>query len=183
MSWTVLGAAFSLLIVWPGTSGAAAGKKRCAANHAGSAKAGVGRNCSRRTHHRYGLASLRAVGLPAGDAQAVAALGPRTQEQPGGRRVSALAQCELVVRGPCDIYADEFWEMRARYAAKESAFAEYPASPECAQVCAAVEYYLYPDGTLGSATWAVDPCVAAGWRVLDWPYDGPTCIQEAYFSP
>jgi hypothetical protein len=88
-----------------------------------------------------------------------------------------------VIRGPCDIYTDRFWELQAAYADKEIAFAEYPGSPECEKVCAAVEYYLYPDGTLGSSTWAVDPCVPAGWRVLYWPYDAATCIEEAHFSP
>src|SRR5262245_21485424 len=168
-------AAFSLLLLGPGTGGAAPAKK-CVAKRAGRAK--VRRTCSRRARHRLRLAPLRAVAVPPPSAPPNA--GPETQGPPSGRSISRLAKCELVVRGPCDIYTDKFWEMQAKYADKESGFAEYPVSPECDQVCAAVEYYLYPDGTLGSTVWAVDPCAPAGWRLLYWPYDGPTCIPEPH---
>src|SRR5262245_42654347 len=85
---------------------------------------------------------------------------PLPAEAPG-EKVAPNARCELVVLGPCSIYTEKFWELQAKYEHFENGFAAYPVSPVCAevgQVCAAVEYYLYPDGTLGSNPWMPDPC-------------------------
>jgi hypothetical protein len=89
-------------------------------------------------------------------------------------QVAPNARCELVVLGPCSIYTEKFWDLQAKYEPLEIAFASYPVSPECGEVCAAVVVYLYPDGTLGSSVWIPDPCAPGGWRILD-PFDPPPC--------
>ena len=94
-------------------------------------------------------------------------------------RVSSLAKCELVVRGPCEIYTDKFWEMQAKYAHREFSFGVYPGPPDCYAVCPAVMVELFPDGTFGGA-WALDPCAVDGWRPLRWPYEGPTCLPPPF---
>jgi hypothetical protein len=91
-----------------------------------------------------------------------------------------VPRCELV-EGDCYIYSDAFWLLLARYERFEAATGVYPMPPECmeavaeerADVCPQVITYLYPDGTLGSAPWVVDPCAPGGWRL--WESGAPVC--------
>lgn len=74
----------------------------------------------------------------------------------------------------CSIYSDKYWELLAKYERFEIAPGVYPYPPECMEAweaglrvfCATVITYLYPDGTIGSGAWAVDPCALKGWRLL-----------------
>jgi len=89
-------------------------------------------------------------------------------------------RCELV-EGDCSIYSDRFWELQAKYERFEIETGVYPYHPECMEagergepiVCPAVIVFLYPDGTLGSSHWVIDPCAPGGWRI-EGP-DPPSC--------
>jgi hypothetical protein len=79
------------------------------------------------------------------------------------------------------VYSDTYWELLAKYKRFEIGTGEYPYHPACMEawereepvVCAAVIVVLYPDGTLGSGSWVIDPCVPEGWRL--WEPDPPSC--------
>ena len=89
-------------------------------------------------------------------------------------------RCDLV-EGDCSIYSDNYWKLRAKYERFEIGAGVYPYHPECMEawengeriLCPAVIVFLYPDGTLGSSHWVVDPCAPQGWRILG--SDPPSC--------
>jgi hypothetical protein len=93
---------------------------------------------------------------------------------------SVTPRCDLV-EGDCSIYSDLFWELQAKYERFEIGTGVYPYQPECMEAwereepigCAAAIVFLYPDGTLGSSNWVIDPCAPEGWRV--WEPDPPSC--------
>ena len=81
-------------------------------------------------------------------------------------------RCELV-EGDCSIYSERFWELQADYERFEIGTGVYPYDPECMEAwergesigCPDVIVFLYPDGTLGSSHWVVDPSAPGGWRL------------------
>lgn len=89
-------------------------------------------------------------------------------------------RCDLV-EGDCGIYSDRFWELQAKYQRFEIATAVYPYPPECMEAwengepigCIAAIAFLYPDGTIGTSHWVIDPCSPKGWRF--WEPDPPSC--------
>lgn len=89
-------------------------------------------------------------------------------------------RCELVP-GDCSIYSDQFWELQAKYQRFEIATAVYPYPPGCMEAwengepisCIAALAFLYPDGTIGTSHWFIDPCSPKGWRF--WEPDPPSC--------
>lgn len=93
---------------------------------------------------------------------------------------SVTPRCELVP-GDCSIYSDRFWILLAKYERFEIDTGVYPMPPECMEageknpsvVCTLAIVFLYPDGTMGSSSWVVDPCAPNGWRF--WEPDPPTC--------
>ena len=103
--------------------------------------------------------------------------GPPPKEDPPP---SVTPRCELVP-GDCGIYSDQFWILLAKYERFEIDTGVYPMPPSCMEAgekglpvgCIQAIVYLYPDGTLGSSSWVVDPCAPKGWRF--WEPDPPTC--------
>ncbi len=90
---------------------------------------------------------------------------------PEGPSGAIEPRCELV-EGECLIYSEEFWQLQAALEPFETGTGAYPEPPFCMKAvadgeplaCAQVTSYLYPDGTLGDAPWAVDPNDPKGWR-------------------
>lgn len=100
--------------------------------------------------------------------------GERGEPGPAGPSGAIEPQCALV-EGDCVIYSNEFWRLRAAYAPYESQVGVYSAPPSCLKaesegepvVCPQVITHLYPDGTLGTDPWEVDPAAPNGWRLFE----------------
>lgn len=117
---------------------------------------------------------------PPGSVGAAGPTGPRGQpgetEPPGPEPPSwPGSRCEIIEIGNCVIYTVDFWRVQAYYEEFESAAGVYPSPPVCMKAtketegggCPTVEAYLYPDGTIGTALWVVDPEEPKGWRLYD----------------
>lgn len=97
---------------------------------------------------------------PPGEAESPEPGPPVPPSWPGPR-------CETIEKGDCLIYTVDFWRVQAYYEEFESATGVYPSPPACMKAgggCPTVETYLYPDGTIGDAPWAVDSNEPKGWR-------------------
>lgn len=89
-------------------------------------------------------------------------------------------RCDLV-EGDCSIYSDKFWELQVKYERFEIKTGVYPYLPKCMEAwergeptgCLTVIAFLYPDGTVGTSNWSIDPCSPKGWRF--WEPDPPQC--------
>ena len=89
-------------------------------------------------------------------------------------------RCDLV-EGDCSIYSDRYWKLREKYERFEFEPGVYPYHPSCMEAvesgepvgCPAAIVFLYPDGTLGSSHWVIDPCAPGGWRLEG--SDPPSC--------
>jgi hypothetical protein len=121
--------------------------------------------------------SKRAIQLPAGpqgERGGPGERGERGEPGPAGPSGAVERRCEIV-KGDCSIYSDEFWRLQAAYAPYEVETGVYPKPPLCLKmeaegepvVCIEVETYLYPDGTLGSDPWVIDPASPQGWRLYE----------------
>ncbi|HEU5064068.1 MAG TPA: hypothetical protein VFT79_13095 [Solirubrobacterales bacterium] len=97
--------------------------------------------------------------------------GAKGEPGPMGPSGAIEPRCEIV-EGDCLIYGNEFWRLQAAYEPYELDVGVYPAAPSClkAQVegeplaCTQALTYLYPDGTLGTDSWLLDPEAPKGWR-------------------